>query len=112
LVPVLEGIHVAEPVPSPAVYPTGRHRMPRVRAFLEFLVETYGHAPWYGGCRRPAAGMGELPRPGPAPDNRTAEELTTIADRDRELDADTPGYLFSRKSKMPFLGEAPLVALR
>jgi DNA-binding transcriptional LysR family regulator len=38
--------HVAEPVPLSAVYPQGRHRMPKVRAFLEFLVERFSHAPW------------------------------------------------------------------
>jgi DNA-binding transcriptional LysR family regulator len=38
--------HVAEAIPLSAVYPQGRHRMPKVRAFLEFLVERFGHAPW------------------------------------------------------------------
>ena len=46
LVPVLAETHVAEPVPLSAVYPHGRHRMPKVRAFLDFLVEHFGHAPW------------------------------------------------------------------
>jgi DNA-binding transcriptional LysR family regulator len=43
---VLADSHAAEPVPLSAVYPQGRHRMPKVRAFLEFLVERFGHAPW------------------------------------------------------------------
>ena len=44
--PVLEDSHVAEPVPLSAVYPQGRHRMPKVRAFLDFLVQQFGHGPW------------------------------------------------------------------
>jgi DNA-binding transcriptional LysR family regulator len=46
LVPVLADTHVVEPVPLSAVYPHGKHRMPKVRAFLDFLVERFGHAPW------------------------------------------------------------------
>ena len=44
--PVLTDSHVAEPVPLAAVYPQGRHRMPKVRAFLDFLVARFSHAPW------------------------------------------------------------------
>jgi DNA-binding transcriptional LysR family regulator len=46
LKPVLTECHVAEPVPLSAVYPQGRHRMPKVRAFLDFLVEHFSHVPW------------------------------------------------------------------
>ena len=46
LKPVLTESHLAEPVPLSAVYPQGRHRMPKVRAFLDFLVERFSHAPW------------------------------------------------------------------
>jgi DNA-binding transcriptional LysR family regulator len=46
LKPIMTESHVVEPVPLSAVYPQGRHRMPKVRAFLEFLVERFGHAPW------------------------------------------------------------------
>jgi len=46
LQPVLAESHIAEPVPLSAVYPQGRHRMPKVRAFLDFLVERFSHAPW------------------------------------------------------------------
>ena len=46
LEPVLPEMHVAEPVPLSAVYPQGRHRMPKVRAFLDFLIERFSHAPW------------------------------------------------------------------
>jgi len=46
LKPVLAESHGSEPVPLSAVYPQGRHRMPKVRAFLDFLVERFRHAPW------------------------------------------------------------------
>ena len=46
LKPVLSRRHVAEPVPLSAVYPHGRHRMPKVRAFLDFLVERFSNPPW------------------------------------------------------------------
>jgi DNA-binding transcriptional LysR family regulator len=46
LVRVLPEFHCAEPVPMMALYPHMRHRLPRVAAMLEFLVESFGHAPW------------------------------------------------------------------
>jgi DNA-binding transcriptional LysR family regulator len=46
LVPVLRDCYVAERTPISAVYPLGRHRMPKVRAFIDFLVEQFAHAPW------------------------------------------------------------------
>jgi DNA-binding transcriptional LysR family regulator len=46
LVPVLTESHVIERVPLSAVYPHGRQRMPKVRVFLEFLVERFRYAPW------------------------------------------------------------------
>jgi DNA-binding transcriptional LysR family regulator len=49
LVPVLANCHVVERIPLAAVYPQGRHRMPKVRAFLDFLVERFAHAPWRTG---------------------------------------------------------------
>lgn len=50
LVPLLTEHHVVEPVPLSAVYPQGRHRMPKVRVFIDFLVERFGHAPWRQGA--------------------------------------------------------------
>lgn len=44
--PVLKEATFAEPVPLSAVYPQGRYRMPKVRVFLDFLVEQYGQCPW------------------------------------------------------------------
>jgi DNA-binding transcriptional LysR family regulator len=46
LVPLLEDTHVAEAVPISAVYPSGRHRAPKVRVFVEFLIEQFRDAPW------------------------------------------------------------------
>ena len=40
LVPLLRDWYVAERIPLQAVYPQGRHRMPKVRAFIEFLSGT------------------------------------------------------------------------
>ena len=39
LVPVLSDIHYVESLPLTALYLTGRHRLPKVRVFLDFLVD-------------------------------------------------------------------------
>jgi DNA-binding transcriptional LysR family regulator len=46
LKPVLVESHVAESAPLSAIYPQGRHRMPKVRVFLDFLVEHFSDVPW------------------------------------------------------------------
>lgn len=46
LVPLLKEATVVEPVPIAAVYPGGRHRSPKVRVFVEFLIEQFRDAPW------------------------------------------------------------------
>lgn len=46
LVPLLADQHVVEPIPVSAVYPQGRHRMAKVRAFVDFVVERFASAPW------------------------------------------------------------------
>jgi len=46
LVPLLTDIHHVEPLPLTALYLAGRHRLPKVRVFLDFLVERFGSAPW------------------------------------------------------------------
>jgi DNA-binding transcriptional LysR family regulator len=38
--------HLVEPVQLSAVYPLGRQGMPKVRVFIDFLVERFRHAPW------------------------------------------------------------------
>jgi DNA-binding transcriptional LysR family regulator len=46
LVALLSDAHYVEPLPLSAVYLAGRHRLPKVRVFLEFLSEWCAHAPW------------------------------------------------------------------
>jgi DNA-binding transcriptional LysR family regulator len=46
LVALLSDVHHVEPFPLAAIYPAGRHRLPRVAVFIEFLHECFGHAPW------------------------------------------------------------------
>jgi DNA-binding transcriptional LysR family regulator len=46
LVPLLRDVHHAEPIALSAVYLAGRHRMPKVRVFLDFLIERFSRAPW------------------------------------------------------------------
>ncbi|MFO7189180.1 MAG: LysR family transcriptional regulator [Pseudomonadota bacterium] len=46
LVPLLTDSHYSEPVPVYAVHLPGRHRLPRVAAMLQFLKESFAHAPW------------------------------------------------------------------
>jgi len=46
LVPLLMDYHFVEPVPVAAAYPAGRHRMAKVRAFIDFLVERFSGQPW------------------------------------------------------------------
>ncbi|MGZ8404022.1 MAG: substrate binding domain-containing protein, partial [Rhodoplanes sp.] len=48
LVPLLADRHVVEPMQFSALYPLGRQHMPKVRAFIDFLVERFRHAPWRG----------------------------------------------------------------
>jgi len=46
LVPVLPEFHCAERAAMLAMYPHTRHHLPRVAAMLDFLVESFAHAPW------------------------------------------------------------------
>jgi len=46
LVPLLTRESANEPVPVWALTPPGRNRVPRVRALLDFLVESLGKVPW------------------------------------------------------------------
>ena len=46
LVPLLTDVHHVEPLPLSAVYPHGKHKSPRVAAFVNFMVETFSEAPW------------------------------------------------------------------
>lgn len=46
LVALLTDVHHVEPFPLSAIYPAGRHRLPRVAVFLDYIQERFGHAPW------------------------------------------------------------------
>jgi len=46
LVPLLTDVNYVEPLPLSAIYPAGRHRLPKVRVFLDFVMERFSHAPW------------------------------------------------------------------
>jgi DNA-binding transcriptional LysR family regulator len=46
LVPLLTDVHHTELLPLSAIYLAGRHRLPKVRVFLDFLVEQFASAPW------------------------------------------------------------------
>ena len=36
-----------EDIPIYAVYPSGKHLSPKVRAFIDFLIEIYGPVPYW-----------------------------------------------------------------
>jgi DNA-binding transcriptional LysR family regulator len=55
LVPLLTDIHYTEPLPVSALYLAGRHRLPKVRVFLDFLVERFASAPWRIPAQEPVA---------------------------------------------------------
>jgi DNA-binding transcriptional LysR family regulator len=46
LVPLLTDVHHTELLPLSAIYLAGRHRLPKLRVFLDFLVEQFASAPW------------------------------------------------------------------
>jgi len=46
VVPILIDYHLPKPVPLSAVYQPGRHRMPKVRAFLDFLISEFSQPAW------------------------------------------------------------------
>jgi DNA-binding transcriptional LysR family regulator len=49
LIQLLSDCHVVEPIQLSAIYPLGRQHLPKVRAFIDFLVERFKHAPWRTG---------------------------------------------------------------
>jgi DNA-binding transcriptional LysR family regulator len=55
LVALLTDVHHAEPLPLSALYLAGRHRLPKVRVFLDFLVERFAGAPWRVDADEPPA---------------------------------------------------------
>ncbi len=53
LVPILTAFNHVDRVPLQALTPPGKHRLPKVSAMLDFLVEQFGQAPWRAHPRRP-----------------------------------------------------------
>jgi len=43
---VLAPFQLRQAIPLSAVYPEGRHRMPKVRVFLDFLAERFAEPDW------------------------------------------------------------------
>jgi DNA-binding transcriptional LysR family regulator len=56
LVALLSDAHYGEPLPLSALYLAGRHRLPKVRVFLEFLEEWCARAPWRSPGAAPSKG--------------------------------------------------------
>jgi DNA-binding transcriptional LysR family regulator len=55
LVALLADQHDPEPTPAYAVFPSGTHKVPKLRVFLDFLVERFGGEP----ARRAPRGSGD-----------------------------------------------------
>jgi DNA-binding transcriptional LysR family regulator len=51
LEPLLQDVQDPEKYPLWALLPPGRHQAPKIRAFLDFLIERLGAAPWRDGSR-------------------------------------------------------------
>jgi DNA-binding transcriptional LysR family regulator len=51
LEPLLQDVQDPEKYPLWALLPPGRHQAPKIRAFLDFLIERLGSAPWRNGSR-------------------------------------------------------------
>jgi len=54
LQPLLQDAQDPETYPLFALLPPGHHQAPKVRAFIDFLIERLGSAPWRAGARRGA----------------------------------------------------------
>lgn len=62
LIPLLTDVHHAEPLEISALYLEGRHRLPKVRVFLDFLMVRFASAPWRIESGKPDARRGTKPR--------------------------------------------------
>ena len=51
LEPLLQNVQDPEKYPLWGLLPPGRHQAPKVRAFLDFLIERLGSAPWRADSR-------------------------------------------------------------
>jgi DNA-binding transcriptional LysR family regulator len=52
LEPLLQDVQDPQTYPLFALLPPGHHQAPKVRAFIDFLLERLGSAPWRAGVRR------------------------------------------------------------
>jgi DNA-binding transcriptional LysR family regulator len=43
---LLQDVQDPQSYPLCALMPSGRHQVPKVRAFIDFLIERLGSAPW------------------------------------------------------------------
>ncbi|TVR97240.1 MAG: LysR family transcriptional regulator [Rhodospirillales bacterium] len=71
LVPLLTDCHLSEPVPIHAVYPHRQHLAPKVRAFVDFLVQKFTPSPPWSTDVSPV-GRADAAAPA-AVDNRSAK---------------------------------------
>jgi DNA-binding transcriptional LysR family regulator len=58
LVALLADQHDPERTPAYAVFPTGTHKVPKLRVFLDFLIERFGGEPARDGAVRPQRSAG------------------------------------------------------
>src|SRR5205823_12980490 len=71
LQPLLQGAQDPQAYPLYALMPPGRHQAPKVRVFIDFLIERLGSAPWRMGAKhnryRPRPTSPTLASASPAP---------------------------------------------
>lgn len=53
IVQILTDFRVPEPSALSVVYPQGRHRLPKMRAFIDFLIDEFSQAPWRNSNSQP-----------------------------------------------------------
>ena len=118
LVPVLTDVHYAEPVSLSALYLAGRHRLPKVRVFLDFLTE---RLPVLLGVSQPLVARREEMcngRVGSRADEIELRQTLTLnpqqrteccaAAKRRSVPTDVALFLVSRpRSLKPYAGSAP-----
>jgi DNA-binding transcriptional LysR family regulator len=52
LQPLLQDAQDPETYPLDGLLPSGRHQAPKIRVFIDFVIERLGSAPWRKGVRR------------------------------------------------------------
>ena len=77
LVPLLVEHHRPEPMPIHAVYPHRRHLSPKVRAFVDYLVEAFAGPPWMAALAD--YGLPALPTPAVSGSSPSARGSSTTS---------------------------------